>query len=144
MPSQTGRVFRDVSQAAPTVAPSAWHVPIVLVAGASPTQPSPAWQGATPVRHASPALRRHWLYRLRTTLQPDRQAAERLGLDGDPAGTYQLAQTGSQILRGQPELMPEPIERPGQDGVLVGEGFQDAPLSDHTSFCRRVACRHHT
>jgi len=52
-PLQLAAVFRVASHAAPTVAPDAMHVPIVIVATSSPTHASPAPHGATPVRHGA-------------------------------------------------------------------------------------------
>ena len=52
--SQAGAVLREPSQGAATAAPAAMQVPVVDVAGASPTHDSPGAHGVVPVKHGSP------------------------------------------------------------------------------------------
>ena len=52
--SHEGRVAADESHAAPTVAPAAWQVPVVLVDTTAPTHESVAAQGVVPGKHAAP------------------------------------------------------------------------------------------
>jgi hypothetical protein len=92
------------------------------------------------VRHRSAALTGHGRRRfMRSTLQPDGHAAERLRLDGDPAGAHQFAQASSKVVRGEPELLSEALERPDEDRVIPGKRLQDAPLPEQSPVRRCIA-----
>jgi hypothetical protein len=76
-------------------------------------------------------------------VQANRQVPEWLHLGGDPAGVLQRGQTSTEVAQTHPELLAQALERPGENGAILGEHFQDVSLPSDTPCCRDIAWRRH-